>query len=140
MVYDHRGEPIEGAEIVLEWEEHQDGLIQATTTDANGSFSYEYIKPGLARIDMQLSEEITDTLVEQLFLSPPALIEPYGFTSGFNVPSPNDFADEPCPFEQNLVQSGSSTATRTKRKSTYGSKCCRHLHYIGYGFMDSIIA
>ena len=103
MVYDHRGEPIEGAEIVLEWEERPGWFNSSVTvTDANGSFSYEYIKPGLARIDIVVEQgNYTDTLVERLLLSPPALIEPYGFTRlDFNVPSPEEFANEPCPFEQ----------------------------------------
>ena len=103
MVYDHLGEPIEGAEIKLEWEEREGWYNSSVTyTDANGSFSYEYIKPGLARIDISVERgNYTDTLVERLLLSPPALIEPYGFTRlDFNVPSSDVFANEPCPFEQ----------------------------------------
>ena len=103
MVYNHLGEPIEGAEIKLEWEEREGWYNSSVTyTDANGSFSYEYIKPGLARIDISVERgNYTDTLVERLLLSPPALIEPYGFTRlDFNVPSSDVFADEPCPFEQ----------------------------------------
>ncbi len=103
MVYNHLGEPIEGAEIKLEWEEREGWYNSSVTyTDANGSFSYEYIKPGLARIDISVERgNYTDTLVERLLLSPPALIEPYGFTRlDFNVPSSDVFANEPCPFEQ----------------------------------------
>ena len=103
FVYDHLGEPIEGAEIKLEWEEREGWYNSSVTyTDANGSFSYEYIKPGLARIDISVERgNYTDTLVERLLLSPPALIEPYGFTRlDFNVPSSDVFANEPCPFEQ----------------------------------------
>ena len=56
----------------------------------------------MARIDISVERgNYTDTLVVRLLLSPPALIEPYGFTRlDFNVPSSDVFADEPCPFEQ----------------------------------------
>ena len=103
FVYDHDGEPVEGAEIILEWEEKPGWFNSSiTSTDADGSFSYEYVKPGLARIDITVERgNYTDTLVERLLLSPPAFIEPYGFTRlDFHVPSSDEFNEEPCPFEQ----------------------------------------
>ncbi|MEC7253692.1 MAG: carboxypeptidase-like regulatory domain-containing protein, partial [Candidatus Thermoplasmatota archaeon] len=145
MVYDHRGDPIEGAEIVLEWEETPGWFNSSiTTTDANGSFSYEYIKPGLARIDITIERgNYTDTLVERLLLSPPALIEPYGFTRlDFNVPSPNDFADEPCPFEQESCTKRLIDRNEEQKENPRMDPSAAGIYImIGYGFMGvSIIA
>ena len=145
MVYDHQGEPIEGAEIVLEWEERPGWFNSSvTTTDANGSFSYEYIKPGLARIDIIVERgNYTDTLVERLLLSPPALIEPYGFTRlDFNVPSAEDFANEPCPFEQDTCTKRLIDRNEEQKENPRMDPSAAGIYImIGYGFMGvSVIA
>ena len=145
MVYDHQGEPIEGAEIVLEWEERPGWFNSSvTTTDANGSFSYEYIKPGLARIDIIVERgNYTDTLVERLLLSPPALIEPYGFTRlDFNVPSAEDFANEPCPFEQETCTKRLIDRNEEQKENPRMDPSAAGIYImIGYGFMGvSVIA
>ena len=142
VVYDHDGEPIEGAEIILEWEEKPGWFNSSiTSTDANGSFSYEYVKPGLARIDITVERgNYTDTLVERLLLSPPAFIEPYGFTRlDFHVPSPDEFSEEPCPFEQEtctkrLIDKNEEQKTNPRMDP----KCCRHLHYARIWFHGRI--
>ena len=145
MVYDHRGEPIEGAEIKLEWEERKGWFNSSiTVTDANGSFSYEYIKPGLARIDITVEQgNYTDTLVERLLLSPPALIEPYGFTRlDFEVPSPEAFAEEPCPFEQETCTKRLIDRNEEQRENPRMDPSAAGIYImIGYGFMGvSVIA
>ncbi len=145
MVYDHQGEPIEGAEIVLEWEERPGWFNSSvTTTDANGSFSYEYVKPGLARIDIIVERgNYTDTLVERLLLSPPALIEPYGFTRlDFNVPSAEDFANEPCPFEQETCTKRLIDRNEEQKENPRMDPSAAGIYImIGYGFMGvSVIA
>jgi len=139
MVYDHQGKPIEGAEIVLEWEERPGWFNSSvTTTDANGSFSYEYVKPGLARIDIVVERgNYTDTLVERLLLSPPALIEPYGFTRlDFNVPSTEDFANEPCPFEQETCTKRLIDRNEEQKENPRMDPSAAGIYImIGYGFM-----
>ena len=145
MVYDHRGDPIEGAEIVLEWEETPGWFNSSiTATDANGSFSYEYVKPGLARIDITVERgNYTDTLIERLLLSPPALIEPYGFTSlDFNIPSPDAFADEPCPFDQETCSDRLIDRNEEQKENPRMDPSAAGIYLmIGYGFMGvSIIA
>lgn len=145
MVYDHRGEPIEGAEILLEWEETPGWFNSSITyTDANGSFSYEYIKPGLARIDITVERgNYTDTLVERLLLSPPALIEPYGFTRlDFNVPSSDTFADEPCPFGQESCTKRLIDRNEEQKENPRMDPSAAGIYImIGYGFMGvSVIA
>ncbi|MGB1488396.1 MAG: carboxypeptidase-like regulatory domain-containing protein [Candidatus Poseidoniaceae archaeon] len=145
MVYDHRGEPIAGAEILLEWEETPGWFNSSITiTDANGSFSYEYIKPGLARIDITVERgNYTDTLVERLLLSPPALIEPYGFTRlDFNVPSQDTFADEPCPFGQESCTKRLIDRNEEQKENPRMDPSAAGIYImIGYGFMGvSVIA
>ena len=145
MVYDHQGEPSEGAEIVLEWEERPGWFNSSVTvTDADGSFSYEYIKPGLARIDIVVEQgNYTDTLVERLLLSPPALIEPYGFTRlDFNVPSPEEFANEPCPFEQETCTKRLIDRNIEQKENPRMDPSAAGIYImIGYGFMGvSVIA
>jgi hypothetical protein len=145
MVYDHLGEPIEGAEIKLEWEERKGWYNSSVTyTDANGSFSYENIKPGLARIDITVERgNYTDTLVERLLLSPPALIEPYGFTRlDFNVPSSDVFADEPCPFEQETCTKRLIDRNEEQRENPRMDPSAAGIYImIGFGFIGvSIIS
>lgn len=145
VVYDHDGNPIEGAEIILEWEEKPGWFNSSiTSTDANGSFSYEYVKPGLARIDITVEREnYTDTLVERLLLSPPALIEPYGFTRlDFHVPSPDTFDEEPCPFEQETCTKRLIDKNEEQKMNPRMDSSVTGIYImLGYGFMGvSIIA
>ena len=101
FIYDELGEPIEGALVHLEWEETS-GFWNSSEvfTDANGSFSFEEIKPGLARINIVVERDnYSDLLQERILLSPPAFIEPYGFTQlDFYVPSQEEYAEQPCRF------------------------------------------
>ena len=145
VVYDHGGEPIEGAEIILEWEEKPGWFNSSiTSTDANGSFSYEYVKPGLARIDITVERgNYTDTLVERLLLSPPALIEPYGFTRlDFHVPSPDEFSEEPCPFEQETCTKRLIDKNEEQKTNPRMDPSAAGIYImLGYGFMGvSLIA
>ena len=145
VVYDHDGEPIEGAEIILEWEEKPGWFNSSiTSTDANGSFSYEYVKPGLARIDITVERgNYTDTLVERLLLSPPAFIEPYGFTRlDFHVPSPDEFSEEPCPFEQETCTKRLIDKNEEQKTNPRMDPSAAGIYImLGYGFMGvSLIA
>ncbi|MED5291088.1 MAG: carboxypeptidase-like regulatory domain-containing protein, partial [Candidatus Thermoplasmatota archaeon] len=145
FVYDHDGEPIEGAEIILEWEEKPGWFNSSiTSTDADGSFSYEYVKPGLARIDITVERgNYTDTLVERLLLSPPAFIEPYGFTRlDFHVPSPDEFNEEPCPFEQETCTKRLIDRNEEQKENPRMDPSAAGIYImLGYGFMGvSLIA
>jgi len=145
FVYDHNGEPIEGAEIILEWEEKPGWFNSSiTSTDADGSFSYEYVKPGLARIDITVERgNYTDTLVERLLLSPPAFIEPYGFTRlDFHVPSSDEFNEEPCPFEQETCTKRLIDRNEEQKENPRMDPSAAGIYImLGYGFMGvSLIA
>ncbi len=144
-VFDDTGAPIEGAEIKLEWEETPGWFNSSVTyTDSNGSFSFEYVKPGLARIDVSVVRgNYTDTLVERLLLSPPALIEPYGFTRiDFTVPSTETFDEEPCPYGQETCSKRLIDRNEEQKENPRMDPRAAGIYImIGYGFMGvSVIA
>jgi hypothetical protein len=97
-VVDVAGQPVEGVLLYLSWED--DGIWRSSesTTDANGTFRMENLTPSLTRVDLILERgNNTDVLSHRVLLSPPALFEPYGFTSlEFTFPSASEFAAAPC--------------------------------------------
>ena len=144
-VYDHQGDPLEGIEIKLEWEEKPGWFNSSVTqTDGNGSFSFEYVKPGLARIDITIERDnYSDTLVERVLLSPPALIEPYGFTRlEFIMPSPDTFENEPCPYGQEECTKRLIDRNEEQKKNPRMDPSAAGIYImLGYGFMGvSIIS
>tara|TARA_B100000575_G_scaffold179711_1_gene144187 strand:+ start:627 stop:1556 length:930 start_codon:yes stop_codon:yes gene_type:complete len=145
MVYDHQGDPLEGIEIKLEWEEKPGWFNSSVTqTDGNGTFSFEYVKPGLARIDITIERDnYSDTLVERVLLSPPALIEPYGFTRlEFIMPSPDTFENEPCPYGQEECTKRLIDRNEEQKKNPRMDPSAAGIYImLGYGFMGvSIIS
>ena len=144
-VYDHQGDPLEGIEIKLEWEEKPGWFNSSVTqTDGNGTFSFEYVKPGLARIDITIERDnYSDTLVERVLLSPPALIEPYGFTRlEFVMPSPDTFENEPCPYGQEECTKRLIDRNEEQKENPRMDPSAAGIYImLGYGFMGvSIIS
>ena len=144
-VYDHQGDPLEGIEIKLEWEEKPGWFNSSVTqTDGNGTFSFEYVKPGLARIDITIERDnYSDTLVERVLLSPPALIEPYGFTRlEFIMPSPDTFENEPCPYGQEECTKRLIDRNEEQKENPRMDPRAAGIYImLGYGFMGvSIIS
>ncbi len=144
-VYDHQGDPLEGIEIKLEWEEKPGWFNSSVTqTDGNGTFSFEYVKPGLARIDITIERDnYSDTLVERVLLSPPALIEPYGFTRlEFIMPSPDTFENEPCPYGQEECTKRLIDRNEEQKENPRMDPSAAGIYImLGYGFMGvSIIS
>lgn len=144
-VYDHQGDPLEGIEIKLEWEEKPGWFNSSVTqTDGNGTFSFEYVKPGLARIDITIERDnYSDTLVERVLLSPPALIEPYGFTRlKFIMPSPDTFENEPCPYGQEECTKRLIDRNEEQKENPRMDPSAAGIYImLGYGFMGvSIIS
>ena len=144
-VYDNQGDPLEGIEIKLEWEEKPGWFNSSVTqTDGNGTFSFEYVKPGLARIDITIERDnYSDTLVERVLLSPPALIEPYGFTRlEFIMPSPDTFENEPCPYGQEECTKRLIDRNEEQKENPRMDPSAAGIYImLGYGFMGvSIIS
>ena len=99
-VMDEAGQPLTGATVYLSWLERgtQTWLSVENTTGENGGFEFEKLTPGLIRADIIVERDgHRDVYSNRVLLSPPALIEPIGFTTlSFDVPSSETFAKQPC--------------------------------------------
>jgi len=98
VVYDHEDQPLENATVYISWDD--DGIWNSTEvlTKSDGSFEFERLDPGLTRVDIIVErDDHRDVYSNRVLLSPPAMIEPVGFTTiDFTIPSPEDFATQPC--------------------------------------------
>lgn len=99
-VVDDNGQPIENATVYLSWldEASSQWVSEENETDDTGRFSFESLDPGLIRVDIIVARDgHRDVFSNRVLLSPPALIEPIGFTTiDFEFPSSAMFADQPC--------------------------------------------
>ena len=98
VVYDDEQQPLENATVYISWDD--DGTWNSTEmqTEQDGSFSFERLDPGLVRVDIIVErDDYRDVYANRVLLSPPAMIEPIGFTTiDFTIPSPEEFAAQPC--------------------------------------------
>jgi len=99
-VLDEDGQAMVNATLYLSWldDQSQMWVSEENQTDEDGRFSFEQLDPGLIRVDIIVSRDgYRDVFSNRVLLSPPALIEPIGFTTlEFSFPSSAAFADEPC--------------------------------------------
>lgn len=99
-VVDERGNPMVNATVYLSWLEEATGIwvSEENLTDESGQFGFEKLDPGLIRVDIIVErDDHRDVFSNRVLLSPPALIEPIGFTAiDFEFPSAEAFAQEPC--------------------------------------------
>ena len=99
-VADEAGQPIENATVYLSWLDDATSMwvSEENLTDEAGGFSFERLDPGLIRVDIIVTRDgHRDVFSNRVLLSPPALIEPIGFTTiDFEFPSSAEFADQPC--------------------------------------------
>ena len=82
----------------MEYDASSMWVSEENVTDESGYFSFEQLDPGLIRVDIIVHRnDHRDVYSNRVLLSPPALIEPIGFTSiDFEFPSEQTFAEEPC--------------------------------------------
>ena len=97
-VYDHQGNPIDNATVYISWYEGDYWNTSSSHTDTAGFFEMDKLDPGITRVDIIVDRDnFKDKYSNRVLLSPPALFEPYGFTSiDFEVPSQNEFAQQDC--------------------------------------------
>ena len=99
-VVDPRGNPMVNATVYLSWLEDATGMwvSEENLTDEAGAFGFEELDPGLIRVDIIVErDDHRDVFSNRVLLSPPALIEPIGFTAiDFEFPSSEAFAQQPC--------------------------------------------
>lgn len=97
-VYDHEGVPLENATVYVSWDDEGQWNYSEMFTDSAGAFEFEQLDPGLARVDIIVERDNhRDVFANRVLFSPPAMIEPIGFTTiDFTVPSQAEFAKQPC--------------------------------------------
>ena len=97
-VFDDKGEPIENATVYISWYEEEYWNTSSSQTNAEGYFELEKLDPGITRVDIIVDRDnYKDRYSNRVLLSPPALFEPYGFTSiDFTIPSQEKFAEQEC--------------------------------------------
>jgi hypothetical protein len=101
-IYDDKGEPMANATIHISWDNGLTWKSNETLSDKDGYFFMEHLDPGLTRVDIIVERDgYRDVLANRVILSPPAMIEPIGFTQiDFTVPSQSEFAAQPCSNNQ----------------------------------------
>ena len=97
-VFDDEGEPIENATVYISWYEEEYWNTSSSQTNVEGYFQLEKLDPGITRVDIIVDRDnYKDRYSNRVLLSPPALFEPYGFTSiDFIMPSQEKFAEQEC--------------------------------------------
>ena len=99
-VVDEAGKPMVNATVYLSWLDEVSSMwvSEENLTDESGYFSFEQLDPGLIRVDIIVQRgDHRDVFSNRVLLSPPALIEPIGFTSiDFEFPSEQTFAENAC--------------------------------------------
>ena len=97
-VFDDEGEPIENATVYISWYEEEYWNTSSSQTNVEGYFELEKLDPGITRVDIIVDRDnYKDRYFNRVLLSPPALFEPYGFTSiDFTIPSQEKFAEQEC--------------------------------------------
>lgn len=98
VVYDDEQQPLENATVYVSWDDSGIWNSSEVQTEPDGSFLFERLDPGLIRVDIIVERDNNrDVYANRVLLSPPALIEPIGFTTiDFTIPSPEEFASQPC--------------------------------------------
>ena len=97
-LFDDKGEPIENATVYISWYEEEYWNTSSAQTNVEGYFELEKLDPGITRVDIIVDRDnYKDRYSNRVLLSPPALFEPYGFTSiDFIMPSQERFAEQEC--------------------------------------------
>ena len=100
VVVDDTGSPLVNATVYVSWMDaaSQFWVSDENVTDEQGAYLLEGLDPGLVRVDIIVTRDgHRDVFSNRVLLSPPALIEPIGFTTlDFSFPSSAAFAAAPC--------------------------------------------
>ena len=139
-VVDEGGQPLENATVYLSWLDDATSLwvSEENLTDEAGRFSFEALDPGLIRVDVIVARDgHRDVFSNRVLLSPPALIEPIGFTTiDFEFPSSAVFAEQPC--EGNNTECEIRTVDMTPSQRDHplmDSSAAAGYVLVGFGFM-----
>ena len=139
-VVDDEGQPMVNATVYLSWlDDATDVWVsEENLTDDAGAFSFEQLDPGLIRVDIIVErDDHRDVFSNRVLLSPPALIEPIGFTTiDFTFPSSDTFAAQPC--EREVGECEIRTVDRTPSQMDHplmDPTAATGYVLVGFGFM-----
>ena len=139
-VVDDEGQPMGNATVYLSWlDDATDVWVsEENLTDDAGAFSFEKLDPGLIRVDIIVErDDHRDVFSNRVLLSPPALIEPIGFTTiDFTFPSSDTFAAQPC--EREVGECEIRTVDRTPSQMDHplmDPTAATGYVLVGFGFM-----
>ena len=139
-VVDDEGQPMVNATVYLSWlDDATDVWVsEENLTDDAGAFSFEKLDPGLIRVDIIVErDDHRDVFSNRVLLSPPALIEPIGFTTiDFMFPSSDTFAAQPC--EREVGECEIRTVDRTPSQMDHplmDPTAATGYVLVGFGFM-----
>ena len=139
-VVDDEGQPMVNATVYLSWlDDASDVWVsEENLTDDAGAFSFERLDPGLIRVDIIVErDDHRDVFSNRVLLSPPALIEPIGFTTiDFTFPSSDTFAAQPC--EREVGECEIRTVDRTPSQMDHplmDPTAATGYVLVGFGFM-----
>ena len=139
-VVDDEGQPMVNATVYLSWlDDATDVWVsEENLTDHAGAFSFEKLDPGLIRVDIiVVRDDHRDVFSNRVLLSPPALIEPIGFTTiDFTFPSSDTFAAQPC--EREVGECEIRTVDRTPSQMDHplmDPTAATGYVLVGFGFM-----
>ncbi len=139
-VVDDEGQPMVNATVYLSWlDDATDVWVsEENLTDDAGTFSFEKLDPGLIRVDIIVErDDHRDVFSNRVLLSPPALIEPIGFTTiDFTFPSSDTFAAQPC--EREVGECEIRTVDRTPSQMDHplmDPTAATGYVLVGFGFM-----
>ena len=139
-VADEARQPIENATVYLSWLDEAPSMwvSEENVTDEAGGFSFERLDPGLIRVDIIVTRDgHRDVFSNRVLLSPPALIEPIGFTTiDFEFPSSAEFASQPCAggADECEIRSIDMTPTQMDHPLMDGGAATGYV-LVGFGFM-----
>ena len=139
-VVDDEGQPMVNATVYLSWlDDATDVWVsEENLTDDAGAFSFEKLDPGLIRVDIIVErDDHRDVFSNRVLLSPPALIEPIGFTTiDFTFASSDTFAAQPC--EREVGECEIRTVDRTPSQMDHplmDPTAATGYVLVGFGFM-----
>ena len=143
-VVDEAGKPMVNATVYLSWLDEVSSMwvSDENLTDESGYFSFEQLDPGLIRVDIIVHrDDHRDVFSNRVLLSPPALIEPIGFTSiDFEFPSEETFAENACQGTEEACEIRTVDLTSSQQEHPLMDSSAAAVYVlVGFAFMGLAI-
>ena len=135
------GTAVVNATVYLSWFDESSQMWMSTEnlTTPEGAYEFERLNPGLIRMDIIVERDgHRDVYSNRILLSPPALIEPIGFTQlDFVFPSSEMFGAQPCDGAEEAdceIRNMDMTAGQMEHPLMDPSAATTYV-LVGFGFM-----